>query len=371
MRKLITATAALIFLSPAWSAEFCATSAEELHQHLETAETNNSPDTIKLVAGAFTPNTSTFRYQGEDDQDLTIIGGWTSFMGNPCGQRTDNSAFGTSLDGDDTRQIMLINMGDGGADIHIQGVTFANGYNDFSGGLGGGLRVRGNSGWSGNARIEQCAFLSNFAYRGSAVYLQGGYRTRILNSLFLLNTAQQSSVVYMTQSSEGGEGLQGSGQYFINNTVLNNDVLNQGSSARGGVRVWSGCLNCSAYVANNLMWDNEYEDIVIHGSDQEHFYNNNYANLGGIMPVNASNNTSIEPVFEPGILNFAPALDSVMVDAGRSEPFIIIFPPPFGSHWDYGDLDANGNGRMQNRRVDIGAFEAARESSLFVDGFGL
>ena len=57
-----------------------------------------------------------------------------------------------------------------------------------------------------------------------------------------------------------------------------------------------------------------------------------------------------------------------MVDAGRSEPFIIIFPPPFGSHWDYGDLDANGNRRVQNRYMDIGAFETPPEVPLSQKG---
>ena len=264
---------------------------------------------------------------------------------------------------------MQLFMGDGGADVHVRGIAFINGRDGTDPGTsrGGGLNVAGFSNWTGNVRIEQCAFINNYAERGSAVAVNGGYRARILNSLFFQNVVKTHAAVYMNNY----HGEPGAGLYFVNNTVLNNDVVARQGFRMAGVWVHASCDGCGAFVANNLVWGNSEGDITVSADTHAYLYNNNYDELDGAMPANASNNTSVEPVFEPGILNFTPALDSVMVDAGRREPIIIIFPPPFGSHWDYGELDANGMERVQNRRVDIGAFEAARESSLFVDGFGL
>ena len=97
MKVLITGFFAVIYMSNANAAEFCATTTADLHQHLSTAENNGEADTIKLRAGNFDGESQHFKFYSLDNENLTIIGGWTEFFGNPCGQRTENHAFGSSF----------------------------------------------------------------------------------------------------------------------------------------------------------------------------------------------------------------------------------------------------------------------------------
>jgi hypothetical protein len=78
----------------------------------------------------------------------------------------------------------------------------------------------------------------------------------------------------------------------------------------------------------------------------------------------------IAPVFEDsGFLNFKLAPGSPLADAGLNPPSgIIPFPPPFDLNWSLPVRDLDGEARITNGRVDIGALETPRDG-LFADRF--
>ncbi len=83
---MITSTTA------ATAAEFCVTNSAQLQASLDAAETNGQSDTIRIATGSYeVPLSGGFVYNslapvGGDDHNISVIGGWTEFFGNPCGQ---------------------------------------------------------------------------------------------------------------------------------------------------------------------------------------------------------------------------------------------------------------------------------------------
>lgn len=352
---LIFVLLGMMWLTESHAAEFCVTTTQELHDALAVADSNSEDDLIKIAAGNYSGG---FYYNGDMDFDLTIRGGWTPFFDNPC-FFAGNSAFETVLDGNNTERVMEIGFF-GSSNVHVSHITFING--DSNPEHGGGLEIRTtNPNPTGRTLIENNVFINNKGGFVAALKANGGDRITVRNSLFVGNQAtnsNQGSVVDLNNSSHG--------IYFNNNTVLNNTI--NGIVNKVGVRLVAN--GSGAFVANNILWNNDGADLRLLriNETESMLFNNNIEEIVGVFD-NQANNYSIEPQFESGFLNFQPTLDSIEINRGGTPPPFIPVPTPFGFEWGLGDTDINGNARVQDGKVEIGAFEAAPEVPIFINGF--
>ncbi len=338
------------------AAIFCVTTTQQLNDALASADSNNQDDEIRISVGNYGGG---YYYNGDENFDLTISGGWTAFFDNPC-FFSGVSAYDTVLDGDGIERVMNIEYF-GSSKVHISHLTFING--DSSPAHAGGLRVwTTNPNLLGNVLIENTAFINNTGAFTAAMSVVGGDRTTVRNSLFVANNANhpaQGSIIDINNNN-------GHGIYFNNNTVINNTV--NGTKIKSGFRLVAN--GSGAFVANNILWNNEGADLRFLGQPTDSFLlNNNIEEIIGGEFDSAANNFSIEPQFESGFLNFQPTLSSVEINRGRKPPVFIPVPTPFGFEWDLGDFDVQGELRVQDGRVEIGAFEAAPEVPIFANGF--
>ena len=345
------------------AAEFCVTTANELSSALLTADSNNQADIIRVAQGTYTRTFAgpfgSFVYFGSGEtHSLQIIGGWTPFFDNPCGQLLGNTEYQTTLDADDEGRVLYLHTA---GDVTIRNLNFTNAYidiNDHPNQNGGGLRVilEEPVGVIGNAvtevTVENSSFLGNHAFGAGAVLVTGEGRFVFRNNIVLVNEHDSGANVVNLQASEN---------YATNNTIYANT---------GGLYTHAGG-STQSLIANNLLWNNDDGDLNITGNaSQVYVYNNNIGVQDGITPGTQLNNISVTPVFESGLLNFTPAWGSAMVDAGRVLPQFLPFPTPFHLNWSYGTQDFEGNPRVMNARVDIGAIEAPMPPDLiFADGF--
>ena len=343
----------VMICTQAKAAEFCATTSQELQSALDTARDNGQNDFIRIATGSYEGG---FSYGGAEDFDLTIMGGFTEFFGNPCGQRT-GGPFETILDGDTMDQVFLL-QAFGDSDIKISYLTFINGIAD----RGAGLEVRTFENFVGDVLVEYTAFINNEGNFSSALTMSRGRKLTVRNSVFVAN---ESTVGTGTVNMISNDRL---GVYFNNNTMINNTMSGTGNASHAGLRVFTSGSS-KIFVANNLMQGNEGADVrVSSGGDTSYFYNNNVGSIIGAFDV-VDRNISSAPIFEGGFFNYTPALESGEVNKGRRSPTIVPIPIPFEFNWSIGSTDFNGNPRVQDGRVDIGAFEAVPEIPIFENGF--
>ena len=335
------------------AAEFCATSSLELQSALVTAGTNGQNDVIRIATGSYQGG---FTYSGAEDFDLTITGGYTEFLGNPCGQRTGDP-FDTILDGDGLDQVMLL-QAFANSDISVSYLTFINGVAPS----GAGLEFRTFENYVGDLLVEYTAFINNEANFTAALVMSRGNKLTVRNSVFVANeTTIGSGTVDLISNNELGV-------YFNNNTLINNTESGTGNAPYAGLRIFISGTS-SAFVANNILQGNEGADIRLNNSgDTAYLYNNNVGNIIGSFDV-ANGNINSTPIFEGGFFNYVPTLASGEVNKGRLSPIFTPIPTPFQFNWSIGATDFNGNPRIQDSRVDIGAFEAAAEIPIFENGF--
>jgi hypothetical protein len=356
------------------AAVFCVTSSAELQAALDQADSNSQDDEIRVTQGTYpVPSDSPFRYFGGsspvgDDSDLTITGGWVAFGGNPCGRRVSNAtAFDTILDGENRERVMDISAGNQ-SDITISGLSFIAG-NPSPASLGGGLYLRtNNNDIAGTFRVERSAFFSNTAGIAAAARISDSIATYFVNNLVVGNTALATAspiadpVVIIGQEFDGRA-------YVINNTIINNSADTPvGPGSTLGIRIFvrSGS---QALVANNILWGNDFHDIHFNG-DGLHVSRNNTIQAALNPPSDSENNVSIAPVFESGgFLNFNLVPGSPLANIGLNPPTgSVPFPPPFLLDWSLPSRDLEGNPRITDGTVDIGALETAADF-IFSDRF--
>ena len=343
------------------AAEFCVTSSAGLQSALTSASSNNQHNTIKIAEGVYTTPGSTFEYSEGAGWDLEIIGGWTEFFGNDCGQQLSGNPYNTILDGNGTTRIMNIESG-GNSDITISNLLFLNGGSPTTFG-GGGLRFWSttNVAHTGRVTIERNAFINNQAEQSSAVYFfSSGPKSHFRNNIFTLNTSHDGNFTLVVNHD-----LE-SGVYFTNNTVVNNS----GDSANnyGGVQLFT-TASSTTYVGNNVLYDNGNRDLHFSGSGETYLNYNNVGLQTGTAPTHFTGNFSADPEFNDGILEFTPSYGSPLVNAGYDPPNFVPIPTPFDLAWFEGTHDVEGNIRKQQGKVDIGAVESGPEPPIFINGF--
>jgi|GEM_PF-909489 len=358
----------LLFASTVQAASFCVSSSLELQNALTIADSNNQADHIKLRFGNYIAPGNGFVYSGlTENNDLEISGNWFTFNNNNCGSRLmagDPFNYST-LDGNNTASALTIIPGASG-DITISYVVFTHGNSDD---FGGGLRLFPVAEYLGDVLIENNVFFDNASEDAGAFYIGGGHRVVVRNNLILNNVTNSSAGGLMiNQESSGGAGSN-SGIYFTNNTVYENSAAIGHSLLFGGLSVWVEDSS-QAFIANNILWGNSEADLALSGSGYKYLFNNDIGFISGANADEASGNFSSTPEFEPGSLNFKPALNSAVSNRGKKPPTFTHIPPLFYEQWSLGSNDLIGQARVYGTRVDVGAIESDSLSDLiFEDDF--
>lgn len=357
-RNQQTAALICIFLCSAGSnaATFCATDSTELQQALEDATTNNQDDVIRVANGTYFAPPGGFVFDNHitnDDQDLTISGGWSAFFGNACGQQLSGSVLnGTILDGNSVDRVLHI-FPNTNTDVQVSGLVFRNGATTgMVVGCGAGLRIGSYVGYAGNVTLSRNAFLFNDSedYGGGLCGGAGG-RLEISGSYFFGNTAACTNGA--ASITHGGSQR----AYIINNTVVYNNVGSdclQGSP-HGGFRY--GGLS-EALMVNNIFWGNDNADLDLDGDAR--LVANNYQVRLGTPAAGSGIDYSFAPAFVSVLtFNFRLADHSPLVDLG--------VVPASTSSWQLTDADLDDNPRVRGNSVDLGAFE--KDDVVFADSF--
>ncbi len=253
------------------------------------------------------------------------------------------SEYGTLIDCD-----IHDNTGNSGVGIYakystIDGCSIRNHTGIYE---GGGIYSSGSS--SCYTTITNCIIEGNKGKTGGGVY-SSGY-TRLVNCLIANNYATS------TEYNNGGGGLCASGSG--NNSVINCHIVNNGMSSGGyGAGVWSSNLS----ITNSVIWGNKS------GNSESNIYNftgtsitysaieGGWSGTGNITISSQNNGDAMSPMFTApteGAGNNYSNGDwtlqdgSVLINKGNNNASYLP------------EYDLAGNERIQQDRVDIGAYES-------------
>ncbi len=346
---LILLTVSVLFAKSVVAATFCVTSSVDLQNALTTSEFNGENDTIKIAVGSYhLPAGIGFSYNpvsNNDDNDLTIIGGWTPFFGNSCAFLNSPNPINTTLDGDQLDRVFSI-FTDEYTNITIENIQFINGKALQS--RGAGLYINSGLTHQGQITITNNAFIGNRGNLASAMRL-GGYSLRVTNNLFTANHSISNNVIELIS-------IDSYGIYFMNNTVINNSVDPNSTIDKVGGAYILASGSSKSYIANNIFWGNEFDDLYLEGSGTSYLYNNDIEILSGVMPTFSSENLSVSPDIQVhNYYRLNPS--SPLINMGQMPA---TFPSSlFHLNWSLPELDLEGNSRIQGGVVDIGVFETS------------
>ena len=383
---------------PAGAAVYCVNSAATITNALTEAAGNNADDEIRIVQGTYLGK---FVYESSEANALSIQGGYTA----GCSSRTLDPA-NTTLDSYQSGTVLTLSAPGVAAQLSVQGLTLRNGKSDFGGGLHAeGVimiernRITGNTarsssdyqGYGGGVYVSGTVTLTNnyiqdntasgkYGYGGGALvsgtvtltnnYIQGntasGYVDGYGGGVFVypggMVTLTNNYIQGNTASgSDYGYGY-GGGVYASSTvTLTNNTLVGNTSKGSGGGLFFFGDVSDSAFLYNNIFWDNTTDtnrgaDLTIH--------NDNDGQLPvALMANNFDQSESgflIEiPIYlDPSNLN---ALDPLFVDADNGDLHLTEGSPMIDAGYpqtpDLPETDLDGKPRVQGAAVDIGAYE--------------
>lgn len=352
------------------SATHCVETAAEFKAALESAGSNNEDDVIKLKTGDYVSDANTrFIYSYTENKSLEISGGWFDFNQFGCvGQSQDPMA--TTLDANDESIVLLFTYNNDYPifNAKISNLSIINGTSTQN--VASGLQMALPNNHNGEVIIDRVYFAGNDSDINGALTITWPETVNIKNSVFQFNKAGEGDGVIQINLRADNKGA-----YFINNTLLYNshDLLVADSSTTTGLKINIQSMNIDGYprafIANNLFWNNEDNDVFLPAIGTSYFYNNNYQTIEGNASF-ASNNMSQSPLLSLQLLDFTPQPGSPLIDQGKNAEILLGNPPfPFDEDWNYGPSDFDGFSRVINNSVDIGAVEAPPEVPIFENGF--
>jgi hypothetical protein len=207
------------------------------------------------------------------------------------------------------------------------GILFQGGTNNLT-----GNRFRGNT-----ATLE-----------AGGIFIFQGTNTLINNS-FSNNTAATGGGIYLEEGT---------------NTLVNNSITGNTANTNGG-GIYN--LNSNPSITNNIIWDNTANGSAITASasifnenSTPTFSHNLIANSGGSaswdssLGTDSGNNIDLDPLFVDIATNdFSLQKGSLAINAGNNTAY----QTATGNN-PASDTDINGNARLFQSTIDMGAFEA-------------
>jgi hypothetical protein len=367
-----------ILAGVSWGAVFCVSTATELQNALDVAETNGEDDIIKVCQGTYNGN---FYFFSDEGLGITLLGGYTS----DCDDRVVNPS-NTILDGGSSGMVLGLYNSNGG-DILIEGFTIQNGAgNDYGIGVLAESESEDSSA-AGNVTLNNNIIKGNIAtgnYAGAGVSARSASGSGPTGDVTLTNntiTGNTSGgwaggVSAGTYSQEGIAGdviltnniITGNMAYdygggvdaitnslfgtagdiiLTNNTITGNTANSQG----GGLSIYQP-VDRNLYVYNNIIWGNTAPaggDIYFFLTGISNGYNNDYSDMYGNW-TNSGNNINEDPLFVGGD-NYQLQDISPCIDAGdNSAPEL----PEFDFVGSLRIIDGDGD---DTAIVDMGAYE--------------
>jgi len=417
MRKISAVLLFAIFLltySKALSAVFCVDNSSALQSALNTAATNGEDDTVLIVQGTYVGN---FSYASSEANSLDIEGGFedncldrnidpinTALYGNNAGRVLDLSARkSTQL----TVNGLALQGGTGGgllAWTYSGDVALLNNLitGNSTEGDGGGVAIYASSAVLTNNRIKensarQCGggimvdvenltlnnntIAENSANIGGGLYSWGDgdtHNVRIFNNIFTGNSADMAggmtigratgylanNIIVENSTIYDGGGLNIQEPYGL--TLINNTIAMNSAHHGGGVSVDLYNNSDTVNIYNNILWNNTVAgkvpmgaDLCIDNDDNRdsissivNLYNNNFdqSSRGTYIQrpfaIPLSNLNKSNPLFvNPSNLEFHLTENSPCINTGSNNA-------P-----DLPNIDKDGNPRMRDGIVDMGAYE--------------
>lgn len=264
----------------------------------------------------------------------------------------------------------------------VDGITIKGGHADADGEYGGGIYVTGNNSKGGVYIIRRCFFIENYATRGGALYVNNQVNNTNNNEClidrcgFFNNAAGQRG----TAVNEGGAIYLAGAGTVVNCAVFNNE--NGGIYlANSAAKVINSTVtrntasgidgNGNTQVVNTVIWGN----TTLSSDNASPAFNHcaypeanaEDANSGTNVYLAAKNNEEKGPHFSSPSLKtgfdtdftlsasnryplwtWEPIEATPLVDAGDNQAY---------DEAGYGNVDLNGDPRVQNGTIDIGAFE--------------
>jgi hypothetical protein len=205
------------------------------------------------------------------------------------------------------------------ADSIIDGLTVTNGYVYYD--FGGGIYCKYSS-----PAITNCTFSGNSAYSGGAMFNSYG-KSIISNCTFRGNSAEHGSGGAMFNDGH-------------NPAIAITNCTFSGNSAKKDGGAMFNYISSPA-ITNCILWGNKPQEIYNYHSNAIITYSDVQGGWGGV------GNIDINPLFvDPCNGDYHLFEDSPCIDAG--DPNYIAGP---------NETDLDGNPRIVNGRIDMGAFE--------------
>ena len=330
---------------------------------------------------------------GDIGKDDAIDAANLIFPGNDT--RRDNAAHVLTLEMTPTSA----NIGQWATEV--DGITIAGGHAAGTGddGHGGGILVKGTNGNVGRYILRRCFFIGNYAVEGGALYVADGVSGACLIDRcgFFNNAAGTRGTV----ANDGGAVCLAGAGTIVNTAIFNNEnggvkltgdnatVINSTVTRNTG----SGIDGLGKTVANTVVWGNSrlstdgQEPAFNHCSYPEANADGQPDSDGNIY-LDTRNNEEQGPHFDSPSLKtgfdtdydvllqlyplwtWVPLEGSNLIDKGDNGRY-----NNNGTTSSYGDTDLDGNTRINNGTIDIGAFEfqpvsASRIRYVKQDGTG-
>ena len=352
-----------------------------------------------------------------DADDRPVVDGkayrmqYRTVISGDIGKKDAIDAANLIFPGNDTRDdnavhVLTLNMTPTSANIgqwatEVDGITIAGGHAAGTGddGHGGGILVKGTNGNVGRYILRRCFFIGNYAVEGGALYVADGVSgaCRIDRCGFFNNAAGTRGTV----ANDGGAVCLAGAGTIVNTAIFNNEnggvkltgdnatVINSTVTRNTG----SGIDGLGKTVANTVVWGNSrlstdgQEPAFNHCSYPEANADGQPDSDGNIY-LDTRNNEEQGPHFDSPSLKtgfdtdydvllqlyplwtWVPLEGSNLIDKGDNGRY-----NNNGTTSSYGDTDLDGNTRINNGTIDIGAFEfqpvsASRIRYVKQDGTG-
>ena len=263
----------------------------------------------------------------------------------------------------------------------VDGITIRGGQADADGEYGGGIYVTGNNNGGGVYIIRRCFFLENYATQGGALYVASNVSNTNNNECLIDrcgffnnaagqrgNAVNEGGAIYLMgagtvvncavfNNENGGIYLDNSAAKIINSTITRNTA--------------SGIDGTGHEVRNTVIWGNSTLSSDTHRPAFNHCAypeaNPGSGDADGNVYLAAKNNEENGPHFSSPSLKtgfdtdftlsasnryplwtWEPIEATPLVDAGDNQAY---------DEAGYGNVDLNGDPRVQSGKIDIGAFE--------------